>query len=189
VPAPPSTKPIVVILGPGNNFEGEVLPMLNYYKPLGYRVVLVENSSEVTASIVYQQFLLEQGYSSEDYLIVSKSFSSVNLFADTGQNCAAAVVSAWPGNNGYSSVGGFITTNTCSGGDFFVVSDLEGRYNTIRNTVSSENITFAGEVNPRCIASPTASNCPSGFSLNNIGFTSGFSGKNTNNYVIRGTKR
>jgi hypothetical protein len=123
------TKPIVLDLGPSVNLDGEIFPLIAYYKPQGIKVVAVERDIFSLGALKFLQASMP-----EDFSVIQDSFTESDILSKNGYNCATAAFSLWPGQDyltgqGFMRVPAALHNLVCSGGYVHVISEIPARFN------------------------------------------------------------
>jgi RHS repeat-associated protein len=157
-------KSIVLDLGPSNNYEGEIRPLIMMYGG-GARIVGVDEYDDYlvrsqTANLVPPILMPDQ------YDYIQANFVHIEnirrtLAARKYPSCATATYSLWPSTNvpDTNSLIIAIGSLTCSGGAFFVASDSPYTIRTISEFLGGQ----VGETTSQCLATPSCSPVGIGF--------------------------
>jgi hypothetical protein len=188
-PSPTSTpepeKPIVLDLGPGQNLLGEILPLVGYYNERA-TVVAIDKDT-----LALQTLADSAGISSSDLVLIEGDYQSPSILSEHGLFCANAVYALWPDSSGERKIPAAIQNLVCSGARVLVVSELDFRRDRIADALLGTVDLQSLDTTTSCIQNPILASCADYYGAlgMNIGFTSSFSGRGSDAYVVVGTKK
>jgi len=182
------TKPIVLDLGPSLEINGEIMPLIAYYKPQGIKVVAIEQEIVPLAGLKFLEASMP-----DDFAVIQGSFTDSTVLSSHGYNCANAAFSLWPGfnyggNQGFAGVPIAISNLVCSGGYVHVITEVPSRFEYIAGASAGfVNWQFKSPVSKPCVNNPFSQGC-SGYSAFSIPV--GFNSEHirTTNFALIGQK-
>ncbi len=188
-PIPDPEKPIVLDFGPGMNVDGEIMPLLNYYRPLGVKVVAIDVDPDKVAYLKLR-LASEIPY---NFDILEGTFNDPSILSRNGyQQCAIGAFALWPDGDGEASLPGAINNLVCPGGYVQSITEIKYRYENIAKWLQG-SVSITSVQNPvsvACIGNPLMPKCADYRSATlGIGFISPYITNDPYNYVVVGTKR
>jgi len=185
-------KPIVLDFGPGLNVDGEIMPLINFYRPLGVKIVAIEADRGYVSRLNLLAEVMP-----DDFDVIQGTFGAPDILMRNGyQECAIAAYSLWPNQHGVAQLPTAINYHVCPNGYVQIVTENPYWHGDLKsNLQSSLNLSsIANPVGLLCINNPLLPKCSNYRSATlGIGFNSGYAGmgshSNPEQYVITGTKR
>jgi len=165
--------------------------LIQYYKPLGMKVVAIEQNIQEAHDLEALKASMP-----DDFDIISGSYTESDILSRHGYTCAMAAFSLWPGadykgDGGYKGIPTAINNLVCPGGYIHVITEVDTWFDFIVNGLANTvDIEFKSPPTlwPSCVRYPLSSGCSE---YSSVGIPVGFDSYHigSENYALIGKKR